>query len=205
MQHLCQEHSCFGLKLLLWIKACLTRLMVNMQAARAKLKHDFWSAYLAELTVWPIFQCFNFGMVRYTCRHTCLPDSHSQHALRFKSNHDGHLYNTLIDKLRFHQVPVRHQLLAVNLASLADSVFLTWYACNYYYFPTPSQWPQEALCRSLCHQDLSLRPMQLHNCVRLGAEDDWLASFGLSSARRQASESAASLEEGLTLEEHDEP
>ena len=38
---------------------------VGAQVARAKIKHDFWSAYLAELTIWPAFQTWNFAKVRW--------------------------------------------------------------------------------------------------------------------------------------------
>lgn len=50
-----------------------------------KLRRDFWSAYIAELAVWPAFQTWNFS-----------------------------------------KVPVRHQLLAVNVAALGDATFLCW-------------------------------------------------------------------------------
>ena len=52
---------------------------------KVKLRRDFWSAYLAELAVWPAFQTLNFS-----------------------------------------RVPVRHQLLMVNLGCLGDATFLCW-------------------------------------------------------------------------------
>ena len=57
----------------------------SWQDVKDKLQRDFWSAYLAELAVWPAFQTFNFS-----------------------------------------KVPVRHQLLMVNLGCLGDATFLCW-------------------------------------------------------------------------------
>ena len=84
--------------------------MAPRQDVKDKLRRDFVSAYLAELAVWPAFQAFNFAKV--------CPSAVSGRPLPSVRQLTAALL----------QVPVRHQLLMVNLACLGDATFLCWCA-----------------------------------------------------------------------------
>lgn len=82
---------------------------MHVQDVKEKLRRDFLSAYVAELAVWPAFQAANFALVGARHQPCCMLGRQA----------DG--LST--------QVPVRHQLLMVNLACLGDATFLCWCAC----------------------------------------------------------------------------